>query len=104
VNHSCNIKVERTGGEGFGGDWTAASKSGTLVDLFCKGHGYGFVPKIGISGCGFEALRKILMSTGSGRVLNELVNVRFREITLESIVEEQTPELHAERVCLYKWF
>jgi len=46
------------------------------------------VPKIGISRSIFEALRKVLMSTEWGRFLNELVSARFREITLESIMED----------------
>jgi len=56
--------------------------------LFCKGYGYGFVPKIGISRSIFEALRKVLISTKWARFLNELVGARFREITLESIIED----------------
>ena len=88
MDHLCNIKVERTRGEGFGSGWTTASKSRTLGDLFCKGHGYVFVPKIRISWSIFEALRKVLMSTEWGKFLNELVSVRFREMTLESIIED----------------
>jgi len=46
------------------------------------------VPKIGISRSIFEALRKVLISTKWARFLNELVGARFREITLESIIED----------------